>query len=441
LNTISTLVFIAIVLAGCTSEIRPTPTSTPSATATPLSTKTATPSPTPPTDIVIRDINLLPGDDRGDHYVIGILENQSGEQIESTSIRVSILDKNEKLLAEQIVTSFLNRIDPKAISPFKAYFTNVGEAASATAHIDAFQPTEYPKVKLKISDLTTFPTIDGGLAVLGMVKNPNATPILIEVLGLLVVDPQGDPIDIVPYTAGLSMLDPGDRVPFLVLLSEDPGDVEFLPYSCATPARDILATSLLISTPPKVLFTDQGTPLIIGMITNEDDRSFLMEFLVVVRIEDEILTIASIKPSLPLRPGESRPYTFTGFPGLASQLLRHEAQIAELTAEILIDQHASHPSDRTLVQLDVQVTQYEIIGSSLFIKGVIFNPYEKGVESTTVLAAIHSTAGNLLTAGWTELHEILPAKESSDFLLQLSLPQGADPAMSEYDLQALGLLP
>jgi hypothetical protein len=441
LNTISVLVFITLFSVGCTSEVQPTLAITPSATATLLPTKTTTPSPTPPTEIVIQDINLLAGDDPGEYYVIGILENQSGEQIESISIRVSILDKDENLLSEQVVPPFLNRLSPKAESPFKAYFTNVGEAASVTAHIDAFQSTEYPEAMLEISDLTTVPTIDGGIAILGLVENPNATSMVIDALGLLMVDPQGDPIDLLPYTAGLSMLDPGDRVPFLVLLPEDPGEVEFLPYYCVDPTRGELAASLSVSTPPKVLFTEQGNPLIIGTITNEDERPFMMEFLIVVRIEDEILTIASIRPSLPLRPGETRPYAFTDFPGLAAQLARYEAQVGELTAEILVDRRASRPSDRTLVQLDVQITQFEPIGSSLFIKGVIYNPNEKGVESATVLAAVYSTAGELLTAGWTDLREILPANESHEFILHLSLPQGADPAMNEYDLQALGLLP
>ncbi|HEY43069.1 MAG TPA: hypothetical protein G4O11_03705 [Anaerolineae bacterium] len=383
----------------------------------------------------------MPGDDHGDRYVIGILENQSREQIESISIHISILDKDENLLSEQVVHPFLTRLNPKAASPFKAYFTNVGEAASVTAHIGTFQSSEHPEAKLEIGDLTTVPTIDGGMAILGLVENPNAASVVIDALGLLVVDPQGDPIDLLPYTACLSMLDPGDRVPFLVLSSKDPGEVDFLPYYSATPTRGELLAPLTVSTPPKVLFTEQGAPLILGTITNEDQQPFMMEFLIVLRIDDEILAIASIRPSLPLRPGESRPYAFTDFPGLTTQLARHEAQIGELTAETLIDRYASRPSDRTLVQLDVQITQYEPIGSSLFIKGVIFNPNKSGVESATVLAAVHSTAGELLTAGWTHLPEILPGNESREFVLHLSLPQGADPAMNEYDLQALGLLP
>lgn len=294
---------------------------------------------------------------------------------------------------------------------------------------------------MEIDDLTTISTIDGGMAILGMVKNPHATSMVIDALGLLAVDSQGDPIDLLPYTAGLSMLGPGERVPFLALSSQDPGEVDLVPYYNATLTRYERSAPLTISTPPEVLFTEQGAPLILGMITNENNRPFETAFLIILRIEDEILAITSIKPLLPLRPGESRPYAITDFPGLTAQLAKHESRVGELTAEILVDPYASRPSNQNLVQLDVQITQFETIGSSLFIKGEIFNPQEINVESATVLAAVRSTAGELLTAGWTHLLEILPGNGSREFVLHLSLPQGADPAMNEYDVQAFGLLP
>lgn len=441
LKAFSTLVLITIISVGCSTEARPTPTSTPSATATPLSTKTTTPSPTPRVEIVIHDLILLPGEDGDDRYVIGTLENQSQEQIDSISIYISILDTDEQLVSEQVIQPFLTRLNPKAISPFKAYFPNASEAASARAKIITYQPIEFEEVTMEIDDLTTISTIDGGMAILGMVENPNATSVVIDALGLLAVDSQGDPIDLLPYTAGLSMLGPGERVPFLALSSQHPGEVDLVPYYNITLTRDGRAAPLTISTPPEVLFTEQGAPLILGMITNENNRPFETAFLIILRIEDEILAITSIKPLLPLRPGESRPYAITDFPGLTAQLARYESLIGELTAEILVDTHASRPSNRDLVQLEVQITQFEPIGSSLFIKGEIFNPQEVGVESATVLAAVRSTAGELLTAGWTHLLEILPGNDSREFVLHLSLPQGADPAMNEYDVQALGLLP
>jgi hypothetical protein len=384
---------------------------------------------------------LLPGEDKGSYYVIGALENQSQEQIDSISIHISLLDTEERLVSEQVIQPFLSRLKPKAISPFKATFPNASEAASVSAEIINYQSTNFEEVTMEIADLKTISTIDGGFVILGYLENPNATTLVIDALGLLAVDSQGDLIDLFPYTAGLSMLGPSERVPFLTHSSQDLGEVDLVPYYNASLMRKERSASLTISIPPKVLITEQGAPLIVGTITNENNRPFETAFLIILRIEDEILTITSIEPLLPLRTGETLSYAITDFPGLTAQLAKHESWVEDLTAEILIDPGATHPSNRNLVPLDVQIIQFEPIGSSLFIKGNIFNSQEMGVESATVLAAVRSTAGELLTAGWTHLLEILPGNDSREFLLHLSLPQGADPAMNEYDVQAFGILP
>ena len=54
---------------------------------------------------------------------------------------------------------------------------------------------------------------------------------------------------------------------------------------------------------------------------------------------------------------------------------------------------------------------------------------------------MRSTSGEPLTAGWLEVTDTLETDESLAFTLPLMLPQGADPAMSEYDFQAIGLAP
>ncbi len=441
LKKFSTFLLITIISIGCSAEVKPTPTNPPYVTVTPLATKTTASSPVPRVEIVIQELILFPNEDHGGYYVIGTLENQSQEQIDSISIHISLVDSAEKLVSEQVIQPFLFRLSPKMISPFKAYFPNAVEAASVRADIITYQPIEFEEVTMEINDLKTISTNDGRIAILGLLENPNTTPLVIDALGLLAIDSQGNPVDLFPYTAGLSMLAPGKRVPFLALSSQDPGEVDLVPYYNATLIRDKLLIPPIISTPPEVLFTQQGAPLILGTITNNANRPFETAFLIILRIENEILTITYIKPLLPLRSGESRPYAITDFPGLKTQLAKHKSLVEELTAEILVDPYASRPSDRNLVQLDVQIIQFEPIGSSLFIKGEIFNPHEMRVEFATVLAAVRSTAGVLLTAGWTHLPEILHGDDSREFVLHLSLPQGADPAMNEYDVQAFGLLP
>jgi hypothetical protein len=135
------------------------------------------------------------------------------------------------------------------------------------------------------------------------------------------------------------------------------------------------------------------------------------------------------------------PYAVFDFPGLRAHLARASPLEGDLEVEAIIDPRASRPSDRPLRTLRLQVERYEVIGSSIFLEGRVSNPETTSVASPTVLADVWSTDGNLLTAGWFSRAESLPAGESMAFALRLSVPLDADPAMSEYDLQALGLAP
>jgi hypothetical protein len=69
---------------------------------------------------------------------------------------------------------------------------------------------------------------------------------------------------------------------------------------------------------------------------------------------------------------------------------------------------------------------------------VISNNGEADVEQAMVLVTMYSTTGELITAGWSVLPESLAAGYSAELILPLTLPQGTDPAMSEFDVQAAG---
>jgi hypothetical protein len=430
-----------LILVGCAIEVIPIPTTTPTATITPLPKSTKTPSPTPNVVIAVQDIVLVPNADEQGWYVIGMLENQSQDQIESIHLSVSIKDQDQKLISEQVIQPFLLRLSPNESTPFKATFPRAEAPSSAQAVVIAHQPVSFPEVRLRVEELKTISTNDGGMAIFATLENRRGTSVVIEALGFLAVDAQGKPIELFPYTAGLSMIGPGAGVPILAHATHDPGEVDLVPYSNASFTRSEQPTPLSISSPPQVLFTEQGAPLILGTLTNESDRPIDTVFLVVLRLEGEIVSLASIKTTIPLRPGESRPYAITDFPGLTMQIAQHETGEADLMAEIVIDHFASQPSDRKLVQLDLQITQFEPIGSSIFIKGTITNPHVIDVGSATVLAAARTTDGELITAGSTSISGTLTSNDVRDFVLNLTLPQGADSSMSEYDIQALGLLP
>ena len=98
LRTVFTLILITIISVGCTTEARPTSTPTPADSATPPPIETTTSLPTPHVEVVIQDLIWFPSVDDGGYYVIGTLENQSKEQIDSISIHISIFDTAEKLV-------------------------------------------------------------------------------------------------------------------------------------------------------------------------------------------------------------------------------------------------------------------------------------------------------------------------------------------------------
>jgi hypothetical protein len=188
-------------------------------------------------------------------------------------------------------------------------------------------------------------------------------------------------------------------------------------------------------------FTAQGNPFVVGEIHNPDDQPRWATFLVELLLDDETFGLASITPPTPLGPGENRAFTVASFPGLRSKLAGQATQPDDIRVEITYDPRASSPSDATFLPLDLNINLYETIGSSLIVRGTVSNTGPEAVQSAIVQATVRLTSGEPLTAGWLVAADTLGVGESVVFILPLTLPQGADPAMSEYDFQAAGLAP
>ena len=428
-------------MGACAPAPPPPPTLTPSATTVISQTEIPAISATPTLEVEIQELTLLPGSTSGDWTVIGLLENQSRRQLTAIFVEISVVDAVDTLLATQNIPIFLSHLGPGETSPFKAPFPDVGIANAANAEIFAHDTISFERALVKVEDLSSVPTGDGRLAILGMVVNSSFKQVIIHNLGILGIDSDSHLVDFTSNTTVLSTMGPGEKSPFLAIMESDPGEVEFIPYIDAittlNPEQNIFSTP----EPPKVLLTEQGAPLVVGSIRNDDNRSRWPALLLILKLEEELVAVAPVRPPLPLQPGESLVYAISDFPGLRTQLVRHESLANALSAEIVADSHASQPTDRITVPMDLQITHFEPIGSSLVLKGVITNSGETEVESVTIMAVVRSTDGELLTAGWSAIAPSLAVNDSLDFILPLSLPQGADPAMSEYDLQVLGLAP
>ena len=439
--TVLVIIVSAAVIGACAPAPPPPPTISPSATTVITPTEIPTISPTPTLEIELQELTILPGSTPGEWTVIGLLENQTGQQLTAISVEISVLDEADTLIATQDIPIFLSHLGPGEASPFKAHFLDVGIVTTAYSKILSHEMVSFERAQVKVEGLSSVPTGDGRLVILGMVVNSSFKHVIIHNLGILGIDSFNHLIDFTPSATVLSTLDPGEKAPFLAIMDADPGEVEFIPCIDATTTMNPEENVFSTPDPPKVLLTDQGAPLVVGSVRNDDNRSRWSTLLLILKFEEEIVAVAPVKPPIPLQPGENLVYAISDFPGLMAQLTRHETHAGALSAEIVVDPLASQQTDRVTVPMELRITHFEPIGSSLILKGVISNSGEIDVEMVTILVAVRSTSGELLTAGWSTIAQTLAANDTVDFTLPLSLPQGADPAMSEYDMQVLGLVP
>jgi hypothetical protein len=433
--------FITAALTACVNLQESTPTSTARITPAPvLPTQPATLPPTPQV-AVIEDVNLKPGASQGDWIVVGSLSNDSAMKLSALEIKVSLFSDDDALIAHQVISAALQHLASGESSPFIARFTELDLPARAEAEIVSYQTSIFTRGELEINDLTSTPTEDGGLAIFGRLTNQSTMSLAIHRLGLTTVGPETGLLDITASNVHLTTLEPAETSHFLAVMASDPGNADLIPYYDATATVHPTYPVLTLSQEPSLKFTAQGNPFVVGEIHNPDDQPRWATFLVELMLDDETFGLASITPPTPLGPGENRAFTVASFPGLRSKLAGQATQPDDIRVEITYDPRASSPSDATFFPLDLNINLYETIGSSLIVRGKVSNTGPEAVQSAIVQAAVRLTSGEPLTAGWLVAADALGVGESVEFILPLTLPQGADPAMSEYDFQAAGLAP
>jgi hypothetical protein len=182
-------------------------------------------------------------------------------------------------------------------------------------------------------------------------------------------------------------------------------------------------------------------PFVVGSVQNADLQARSATLVVTLKEKSQLMGLADVRLPIPLAPGETQLFALASFPGLASRMSSAQASLADLTVEVVFDPVESGAEGVTVsVPLDVSITSYEAVGSTLFLKGEVNNERSTPIMSPAVVAAVRSTDGKPVTAGWLTVAPSLAPGEKAAFTLPMPLPSGVDPAMSEYDLQAAGFL-
>jgi hypothetical protein len=372
--------------------------------------------------------------------VLGLLESLSTLTAGDVWLKVSLLGPGGARLGEQEVMLALPHLGPGETAPFSASFATAEAATGATVEVLRYVPAEFERVDVTVAGLTSSPTTDGRVAVVGRVVNGSDADVDLHEIAIVAADAEGAPSALALAAARRTRLEAGAEAPFLALLPARADGADLTAYVDATAMSSPQPPRLTLVSAPVVLEDEQGDPFVLGVIRNGDSRPRIASVLVSLENDASVIGVAQIVTPIPLGPGESRPFTATEFPGLASAL-GAGSTLDELHSQAWVDPPSEEEPDLRVVPLTVQLTSYEAIGGTLFLRGRVHNDSGESVVSATVLVAVRSVEGIPLTAGWKVAAEALEPGASAEFVVELALPRDTDLALSEYDVVADALAP
>jgi len=407
-----------------------------------LSTATPTDipsSPTPAPEIGLLSINLIPGQDPDSWQVIGRLINKAGFPLGGISVTVTLLGVDggelDKATAQTIPASLL----PDEEALFALDFEGTFAVADTIAEIYAERIPRLQRVHGEIRDTTWKQNPEGDTVILGQITNPGFSQAKLHDLAVLLLDENQEPIGYAKLVASSTYISPRESSPFVAVAYGvfEPDGLVFFPdmvVYTSPPEPDLQFQEL-----PALQFTDQGVPFFLGSLHNPSSDWVWASGLVILESEDELAGIAPIRPPLPIQPGGIHPFSIQHFWGISPEILASEEAMRALDVHSSVEGIATLPADETVSLLALSISQYEVLGSLVFLRGVIINPDDTFIQEPSIFATVRNKEGLMLSAGWETPVEQLEAGETSDFELTLLLPRGADPAMLEFDVIAFGL--
>ncbi len=429
----------ALIIGSCDSFPGMIRNPDPQQTQSPTTPTVVPTSPTPAPEIELISLNLIPGQAADSWQVIGRLINEAEFPLGGIAVTVTLLGVEAGELDKATVRPIPASLLPGEEALFALDFEGTIAVVDTTTEIYAERIPRIRRIQGEIDDTTWQINPEGNTVILGQITNPGISQIKLHDLAVLLLDENQEPIGYANLVASASHIPPRESSPFIAL-----ADGGFEPDELVFFQDMVVDTSpsepdLQFLEPPALQFTDQGVPFFIGSIHNPSSDWVWASGLLVLENQDELIGIAPINPPLPIRPGGIHSFTIQQFWGISPEILASEDAMLTLNVHALVEGIATLPADETVSLLELSVSQYEALGSIVFLRGVIINPNDTLIREPSIYTTVRNEDGLILSAGWVSPAELLGPGEASDFELSLLLPRGADPAMLEYDVIALGL--
>ncbi|TET98877.1 MAG: hypothetical protein E3J30_05815 [Anaerolineales bacterium] len=433
------MLFAALTLGSCAAFPGMIQNPDPQQTLSPTTPTDIPSSPTPAPEIELISLHLIPGQGPDSWQAIGRLINKAEFPLGGISVTVTLLGPDGSGLDQATAQAIPASLLPDEEALFVLDFKGTLAVADTTTEIYAERIPRIRRVQGEIQDTFWKKNLGGDTVILGQITNPGFSQAKLFDLAVLMLDSDQEPIGYATLVASATHISPRESSPFIALADGDfePDDLVFfldMVVDTSPPEPDLQFLEL-----PTLQFTDQGVPFFLGSIHNPSSDWVWASGMLILESEDELVGIAPISPPLPIQPDGIHPFSIQHFWGIPPEILTSEDAMRTLNVSSSVEGIATLSPYETVSQLELSISQYEILGSLVFLRGVIINPDDTLIREPSIYATVRNGEGLILSAGWETPAELLEAGEASEFELSLLLPRGADPAMLEFDVIAFGL--
>jgi len=352
--------FVALTIGSCSAFPGLIQNPDPQQTQSPTTPTTIPSSPTPAPEISLLSLNLIPGQSPDSWQVIGRLINKAEFPLGGISVTVTLLGVEDVELDKATVPAIPASLLSGEEALFALDFKGTLAVVDTTAEIYAERIPRIRRTQGETRNTTWQINSDGDTVILGQITNPGISQAKLLDLAILMLDENQEPIGYANLVASTTHIPPRESAPFIALADGefDPDDLVFfldMVVDTSPPEPD-----LQFLEPPALQFTDQGVPFFVWA-----------SGLLILENEDELVGIAPITPPLPIQPGGIHSFIIQQFWGISPTILASEDAMRTLNARASIEGIATLAADETVSLLELSISQYEALGSIVFLRGVI----------------------------------------------------------------------
>ncbi|MEJ2013171.1 MAG: FxLYD domain-containing protein [Anaerolineales bacterium] len=396
-------------------------------------------SPTPPPETGLKLTSYDFQTVAGGLLFIATVENTQADDLTDLELSLAFLGADGSVAAFRTVRAIPDSLPPGGTAGLWVLLDpHNGELEPQIRSVSVSDGTAY-QGRLRLKVLDTRHTAGSQAIILGEITNPGAEYLRLEDMLLLPASIGEGPQGAARPLLAPQGIPPGETLPFAAELLGEAPENGWHSFLDSSPSGIPDSPPIEIQSGPTLRHSAQSRPFYTLQLRNTGSLPRWLAGEVAFYRDGTLMALARLSSPIPIRAGETRPISISEFVGLEAGTDLSPAAMKDWQVQLKIDALASRPALEEIRTLALSVTQFEVIGGLIFMRGELTNQDSEDVMHPSALITARDVSGRLLDSAWANPSETLASGATVEFELTMLLPASTTAELSEFDLQGLGL--